>query len=130
MDGTVMALLESKPIRIEPQLDDQWPPAEPGLVQACNDAVWLGQFGFAEGHPFQFGPGCWQVTALHDHGPAAERGWPQDHRANLAARCDDPRGPGGVLQHHSGEMSPLSRPAVTMSFSRQHIHRDRGTLSW
>ena len=96
VDRPGVTLVDSKPVRIEPQLDDQRPPTEPGRVQACDDIVWLCQFGFAEGHPFQSGPGCWQVTALQDHGPAAERGWPEDHRANLAARCDDPWGPGEV----------------------------------
>ena len=39
--GPGVALLESQLIRIEPQLDDQWPTAEPGRVQTCDDGLWL-----------------------------------------------------------------------------------------
>ena len=41
VDGPEVSLLESKPVRIEPQLDDQRPSPEPGLVQACDDALRL-----------------------------------------------------------------------------------------
>ena len=56
-------------------------PAEPGRVQARNDALWLRQFGFADGHPFQLAQGAGRslpfMTTARGRARVARRSPPQ-----------------------------------------------------